>query len=890
MATLSACTIVSKNYLPYARVLARSFAHQVPGGRFFVLLVDRNDGHVDPATEPFELLEAEDIDRLPDIPSFLFKYTLLEANTAIKPYFLEHLFDHHPTIEGLVYFDPDILITGSLDELAGLLDRHQVVLTPHLTAPIEDQAHPDELAILQAGSYNLGFVALRRGEVSAGLLRWWQERLWDQCVVRIDRGLFVDQKWMDLVPGLFGAGGAVHIQTHPGWNVAYWNLHGRMLTHDGATVDTVVDAATDAATDTAADDETAGYRSNGQPLTFFHFSGIQPESLEQVSKHQDRFRLADLGVGADLYRLYARRVIEAGYFECRPWPYAFACFDNGVPIPDAARALYLASSPARRRRFGDPFHADPPDSFYRWLGQPAPGAPRKPPHLTRLLAQVHRGRPDLVRLFPDPAGRDFPAFSSWLADHGRHELRLDPALLDTLFRESRATLLTVDGLKRRVKNRLQRLSQSAVGKQAKTLLKGALGHDRTRALKRRLRGEEGTAPPPPPIVSRRLALPERIERPGINLVGYLSAETGMGEAARSLARALESTGIPVSLHNLELNVLARRGESRFAGATSDFPYDINLLVVNADQVDPVYEHLGAEVFAGRVNIGYWLWELEVFPQRWYRAFDVLHEIWTPSSFCLDTFSSVAPIPVRRLPLPVEVPENPVDPRAIRERFALGDETFVVLYLFNFLSHMERKHPRAAIRAFRHAFAPGDDALLLLKSSHAEFAPEARRALEAEIGDANVRLVDDYLDRDTIDALMTRCNTYLSLHRSEGYGLTVAEAMARGKPVVATAYSGVMDFFDARVGLPIDYELVEITDDEGPYPKGAHWAEPDIDQAAQYLRRLHDDPHFAQNLGQRARRHIARTLAPTTVGQRLRHLFDTLLRRVARENVGAPTLT
>ena len=148
---LNACTIVSKNYICYARVLCDSFLEHHPDGRFFVLLVDRNDGTIDADAERFTLFEAEDIPNIPRRDAFLFKYTLLECNTAIKPFFLEHLIQGYD-LPNLVYFDPDILITGSLDRLAGLVEQYSVVLTPHLTDPIEDEAYPNEQAILQSGS------------------------------------------------------------------------------------------------------------------------------------------------------------------------------------------------------------------------------------------------------------------------------------------------------------------------------------------------------------------------------------------------------------------------------------------------------------------------------------------------------------------------------------------------------------------------------------------------------------------------------------------------------------------------------------------------------------------------------------------------------------------
>lgn len=859
---LNACTIVSKNYISYARVLAASFQERHPDGRFFVLLVDRNDGHIDAAQESFTLLEAEDLDNVPHLPAFLFKYTLLEANTAIKPYFLEYLFRRFD-LPNLVYFDPDILITGSLDTLAALVAQHSVVLTPHLTSPIEDEAHPDELAILQAGSYNLGFIALRWSEVSERLLRWWQRRLYDQCVVRIDRGLFVDQKWMDLVPGIFQD---VHVLTDPGYNTAYWNLHGRRVTRD----------------------DDAAYACNDRTLVFFHFSGIQPESLEHVSKHQDRFVLSDLGAAADLYRHYSALVIEAGYFQCKPWPYAFARFDNGVAIPASARALFLDLAADGPKRFGNPFAAGGDGSFFAWLNGPADGAPRRPPHLTRLLAHIHGGRADLVARYPRPQGKDFPAFCTWLSDYGRHELKLDDAFLATVHHESRATLLTVDGLKRRLTNRAKRLLHSPFGKRAKGLAKGLLGRERSRALKQRLRPKavSPSAPQGQPV-SRPLLLPTAMDRPGINLVGYLKAETGMGEAARGLARALGAAGIPHSLHNLDLNVLARRQDDSFGSVASDFPYDINLIVANADQVPAIEEHLGASVFQGRFNVGLWLWELEHFPAVWQRSFNSLHEVWTPSSFCVDAISAASPRPVRRVPLPVE-PSTEVSHG--RDHFGLADGTFIFLYMFNYLSYFERKNPLAAIRAFRRAFTADDDVQLVLKTSQSDFAPEARQQLLDEIADANIRLLDGYLSRAEISSLTANSDAYLSLHRSEGFGLTLAESMFYGKPVVATPYSGNRDFFDLNNGLPVRYDLIELGEHAGPYPAGSRWADPDVDHAAVQMRLLVDDPELRQRLAQRARRDVRQHLSIDAVAKVLRQRFDAIVGDVGRQGARLPVIT
>ena len=194
MSSIAACTIVSKNYLPFARTLCESFRRHHPEGEFYVLLVDRVDGHFDPEGEPFELLEAERLPTLPDFHGYAFKYSLLEINTAVKPFYLEHLLASRG-LGSLFYFDPDILILRSLEELAGRLRTSSILLTPHLTAPIDDGKHPGEQAILQSGAYNLGFLGLRSGETVTRFLRWWQQRVYDRCLVDVARGLFVDQKW-----------------------------------------------------------------------------------------------------------------------------------------------------------------------------------------------------------------------------------------------------------------------------------------------------------------------------------------------------------------------------------------------------------------------------------------------------------------------------------------------------------------------------------------------------------------------------------------------------------------------------------------------------------------------------------------------------------------------
>ncbi len=833
------CTIVSRNYLSLARACCRSFLRHHPGARAFVLIADTLDG-VDPAAEPFECLAADAVG-VPNFEDFAFRYNILELNTAVKPFVLERLFEREG-VERLFYLDPDIFVFGPLLEARAALDAGQIALTPHILSPIPtDGRRPQERELLQSGTYNLGFLALRRTEETRTLLHWWQQRLYEGAYSDPARGMFTDQKWMDLVPGLHRG---VAVLRHPGYNVAYWNLHER------------------------GDLEAAGpgtWSVRGAPLRFFHFSGFDKRHVERVSKHQDRFRLLDLAPAfRTLFADYARALDDNGWAETQGLPYAYGSFDHGARVPDFARRLY-AEMGAERRRFGNPFEASGDSSFFAWLTRPA-----TPAGLSPLVARLRSLRPDLVAAFPEPEGRSRRDFLEWVVAHAASDFGLaEPYLAH--FRDARAALVA------QLEAPAAPMAVANTPAPAATEPDPATLHPQ-RGFKRALRGLVGAAhyhrarrrvwafyywlarrygvgpsaaglapaamasapvagtsvrtetPAQPPAPATRVF--DRARPFGVNLFGYFDTESGVGEIARGLAAMQRAADVPHVLVNVEQDWL-RRGDRRVRGFSVTHPYAVDLLAVNADQAAPVARGFGLRPGDGRYRIGYWFWELSRLPPAQAAAASWFHELWTASDFCREALAEATRVPTFKL-----LPALVAAPAGTRTRadFGFGDE-FVALFVFDAASIVKRKNPGALISAFRRAFRPDEPARLVLKTVNA--TPRQRAAIARLAGGSRVELRDGYVPHGEVVDLLAACDVYVSLHRSEGLGLTLLDALLLGRPVIATHYSGVTEFFDGPGTHPVAHRLVTLRRAYGPYPRGAQWADPDVGEAARRLREVYD---------------------------------------------------
>lgn len=331
---IAIATIASRNYLPHVRTLFESVRKTQDCVDLHLLLVDELDDQINVGAEFYRITQAKDIG-IPSFSQMAFMYDITEFNTALKPFFIRYLLDKG--YKKLVYLDPDVVVFSSLNFILELLDECSIILTPHITVPLpDDERGPSETTFLVAGTYNLGFIAVSNTNTTIRMLEWWSTKCSKDCFADIEAGLFVDQKWINLVPGLYAS---VFILRHVGCNVGYWNLHERVLD------DSKVNGDTD--------------------LVFFHFSGFQIGDVDTISKYQNRFRLSERPDLRNLFEYYKKALIYNGYNgQEKIYHYKYGRYDNELRIGPMARRLY----PHVAGKFPNPFSTGE-GSYHNFLGR-----------------------------------------------------------------------------------------------------------------------------------------------------------------------------------------------------------------------------------------------------------------------------------------------------------------------------------------------------------------------------------------------------------------------------------------------------------------------------------------------------------------------------------------
>ncbi|NNN12206.1 MAG: glycosyltransferase family 4 protein [Acidimicrobiaceae bacterium] len=625
--------------------------------------------------------------------------------------------------------------------------------------------------MLGSGIYNLGFIAVNRAAIP--LLQWWRDRLVFDATSEPSEVFFTDQRWMDFAPAL----ARVRIVRHPGYNVAYWNLHSRFLER-----------------------REVGYRVNGQELVFMHFSGYNPEKPHILSSNQGDFPRVLFSERQDVFELfndYREEIIK--YSGGPSAPYGFSCLNSGMPLDKLTRSIVRQFFKSSDRAFEVlPFHAVSAFSaegetlLLEWLTSPPTEISGKF-SFSRYAYSMYQARPDVRSAFPDIESVDREHFRSWLHLQGFREFDT-PEILHVL---------------------------------------------------------------PPDLdasdsIETAAALTDGPSRYQVRVVGYLRAALGIAEAARRIAQTVEEAGLSLCT----LPYTATRSEMLYEEGYPVDPsssVDVNIICINADMLKG-FARLHPDIFASaKRNVGVWFWELESFPDDLVSNASYLDEIWAGSEFIADALRAKVEIPIRVARIPLVGPGSE-SPRT--EQRADLSNRFQFLFAFDYASIFERKNPLGVVEAYCRAFGEGDGVELVVKSINGRHDLLNRERLRLAVRTrSDITLIEEYLGHDEQEELCANCDCYVSLHRSEGLGLTMAHAMALGKAVIATSYGGNLDFMGDGTAFLVPYEIVPVGPGSAPYLPEAFWAEPDLEVASELMRAVVGDRDASARVGRRAKESI-----------------------------------
>lgn len=356
---------------------------------------------------------------------------------------------------------------------------------------------------------------------------------------------------------------------------------------------------------------------------------------------------------------------------------------------------------------------------------------------------------------------------------------------------------------------------------------------------------------------------------GVNIHGFVYGQMGVGEDVRMAFRALQATDLPVAL----LNIVPGPGVSQNERSLESFVcaearYQINLVCVPAFEHARYFIEQGCSWMRERHTIGYWPWELHAWPQEWEHLFCLVDEVWASSVHTRDAYLASAKLPVKLMPMAVAL--DTVGGKKRRE-FGLPEDDFLFLFVFDLNSSARRKNPHACLQAFLQAFPPGaggQNAGLVIKvqkprGRHPDW--DALKKLQKQ--DKRIFLIEETLSRADLLALFQVCDCFLSLHRAEGFGRCIAEAMLLGMPVITTGYSGNMMFASRGNSLLVDYKMIPLVDGDYPHGQGQQWAEPLVEDAVRQMRHAYEQRQLISQLADAGRKMVAQQHSLDSVGKR-----------------------
>jgi glycosyltransferase involved in cell wall biosynthesis len=816
-------TLTSLSTLPQARALARSLSSHQPDWSHELLLLASEDvaGAVAEAEGIAGLRSVcQELDL--DLEALLALHDGDELTTLLLPSLLARYAGRYS--EPVLHLPSSVWVLGELDPIESALSARGVLLVPRLTVDVpEDGLQPSLEQMERIGRIEEAIIAVDGTPRSTAFLEWWQAHV-EQTLGSLDARSSgerpEDRPWLarflELAPARFATG----VLDDPGCNLNMWNFDRRSLRDgpDGALID------------------------GRWPVRFLNLPGFDPDHPHRLSAGASRARVSRSPLLHELCERYAAELRANGWRDSDHHADVGRRLD-GLVYDESLRAAF-ASALALGACPQDLFSEDGTHAFLAWLQGPAPRGSAY--GINRyVFHRVARERPDVVRKYPDVDGDDGPGYLAWCWSFGRHELSIPGRFMPPPPGGLPAPDIPAAS------------SQPSVAPPAVHA---------TSVASPSSNGAVG--------VPRAVASEDEL---AVRLTGYLGHTLGLGAAARGYAQALGAASVPVRtvsvpLHHLALPVaLAEEyGRHGFEELVHEGRHGFEIVAVNADELPDLVERLGEGYFEGP-RIGIWGWETNTIPRRWQRAFALVEEIWVYSRFMAENIGAVAPVPVLALPPPVRRPAEASAP------LRLGvPEGFLFLFVFDYLSTVQRKNPVGLIEAFKLAFAPGEGPQLLIKTINAPLRPLAEEELLwAAHGREDIHVVDRSLDDEELNGLMAACDCYVSLHRAEGFGLTLAEAMAIGKPAIATGYSGNVDFMNNENSYLVDYTISRVGPECEIYPPEGEWADPSVEHAAELMRLVLEHPQEAAAVGAQAREDIAEQLSEQTTGAAMRRRLQEL---------------
>ncbi|MBN2690112.1 MAG: glycosyltransferase [Gammaproteobacteria bacterium] len=713
----------------------------------------------------FNIINCQEI--LQDFSTLSLRYNVLELSTAIKPYAFLEYFKSEKDDEIIVYIDPDLYFLSDICEIIKLsLVNNDYALTPHIKSPLpRDGKFPSDKEILSSGTYNLGFIAQKNNGNSKQLTKWWADWLETECWSDPKRGVFTDQKWINLATTIWQK---FYVINHDGLNVAYWNIHENNISKKENI-----------------------YFSNNEHLVFFHFSGFVPSEL-RLSKHENRIGV--IPDSMDLRQLaieYRNDLYNNDYSYYSKQPLKYLRTPTGG---DVDKVYIFAFTEFEKLKLSHDF-------YWTWLAE------KDSEGLTNYEKSFLIMRPDVKEAFIERP--DFvDVFRNWLQNDG--------------------------------------------------LAQEGLSED----------------------IFRHIGLFNKIE---ITYAGYLSASSGVGDASRYNIKALQDSGVVVNCVDLTnttlLDKVSKQDEDvQLSVAFNNKISKITIIHVNADSLPPI-KKFRPDLFSNYV-IGYWAWELEQFPSYWFDRDKLVDEIWVPSTFVKKSINLLfknKTISVIPHTINIEI-KNLVNRESLFDALNIP-KRFTFLISFDACSCIERKNPEGAIEAFLATFRSSDEAQLIVKiSNHNKCDIDKINDLRSKyINNKNVLFFTTMLSANEYMSLINAVDAYVSLHRSEGFGLNIAQAMFLCKPVVVTAYGGNMEFCNLDNSYLVPYTTTKISESWNDYRKGFIWAEPDIKSAASLLRHIYTTRDDARLKGINASNYIKEHLNNESVAAAMLSRFYSINR-------------